>query len=690
MNVKNTQDIEIHISAGVFYGALAGLIQGLIEAFIWSIRYGGYILSPESVFKSQIFVVISKLFGIDRSEATPFILDSYLGPGFLDKLPLIYNLAAVYAVAGLLMGAFLGVLVWCAFRSTGRALNSEKLNALYLGLVLGLGLPFNLLIWLDKKGTITTFSIMGVLIYSGFIACAFALSLLVYKSVWASRGKPLEGDDRVSSRALIRRGKTAVLSVALIVCAGLALNLWVFGKDKAAPETFAAEDGYSGGSKSSSINDKDVNIILISVDSLRADHLNCYGYGRKTSPNIDGLAAEGVLFSDASSVTSWTLPAHLSMLTSMYPEAHGVVTDKYSLDDNRTTLPEILKDEGYITAGFISGAYLHSRYGFEQGFVFYDDFTIGEAAEAGEAVRVVSSPRLNESVQNWLGKNYDRKFFLFLHYFDVHFDYIPPPPYDTMFDPDYEGIINGKDFFVNPGINPEMSPRDLSHIIALYDGEIAFTDKYIGEVLSALKKFGVYDRTLIILTADHGDEFFEHGGKGHKRTLYEEVLHVPLIFKFPSDFDLYGVKKVGGAASVIDIAPTVFDYIGVEPNDEMQGKSLLPLLDENEKTDDFLVYAGLEYKLAAVKSANSKLIHHLRAPEKEFYDLANDPEEKTNLLDKEAVEDIPEGKKHLFSLLGWLNAQKQFYGVLAKSEGKKEIELSESAKEELKSLGYIQ
>ncbi len=368
------------------------------------------------------------------------------------------------------------------------------------------------------------------------------------------------------------------------------------------------------------------------------------------------------------------------MLTSMYPEAHGVITDKNYLDEKRITLAEALRKEGYTTAAFVSTTYLSSQYGFDQGFDLYE-----ESASSLD----ISSPKLNEAIQSWLRKNYQKKFFLFLHYFDVHYDYIPPPPYNTMFDPNYKGTISALAFIKNSRIRPGMDPRDLFHIVALYDGEIAFTDKYIGELLSALKELGIFDKTLIILTADHGDEFFEHGWKGHDRTLYEEVIHVPLIFKFPNS-NFGRNRRVDEIASIIDIMPTILDYIGAKPPAEMEGRSLLPLLNGNNKSNDVLIYASHRSDLVAVKSANTKLIYHLQAPKKELYDLAKDPKEKINLFNKDASENITERKSHLISLLNWLNAQRQFYQSLPKVSNKKKIELSEPMKEQLKALGYVQ
>lgn len=272
--------------------------------------------------------------------------------------------------------------------------------------------------------------------------------------------------------------------------------------------------------------------------------------------------------------------------------------------------------------------------------------------------------------------------------FDVHYDYVPPPPFDTKFDPDYTGKMDARGFEDNPEINPGMNPRDLFHIISLYDGEIAFTDKHIGDLFSYLKELNIYDKTLIVLTADHGDEFFEHGKKGHRRSLYDEVLNVPLIFKFP-----YGVKqntKVEQVVSIIDIMPTIIGYLGIEPHNEIQGRNLLFSINGWDKLNDPLVYARLEYKLVAARSRHSKLIHHFNDVENEFYDMINDPQEKVNLLEKASIDDLPESEEHMVSLLNWLNAQREVSQTLPQTDGNKKIELSQGMKEQLKALGYIQ
>jgi arylsulfatase A-like enzyme len=676
---------------GIFYGTLAGLVQGLAEALILSIRYSGHILTPQVTFKTQAFFLIEKLLGLDESASIPFILDRYLGYNFLDKIPLIYDLIVAYTILGLLAGLCLGIMLWTAFRLVKDPAGFDRLSMFYLSLIVSFGIFVNLIIWLNRGYLRATLSTSSLLVDSGLLVCAVFFTAIIYKLGFTLIGAD-KGEKGFSSRILVKGSNFALSSVGLLLCLALFLDIWLFREDKAASETIVTKSAPDGLIVPQDSKDEYINVVFISVDTLRADHLGCYGYNRNTSPNIDRLASEGVLFSNAFSVSSWTLPAHISMFTSMYSTSHGVITGEDYLDDSRITLAEVLKKEGYATAAFISGAYLRDpRYGFEQGFDLYDASIINDAAplkDVMKASQVITSPSLNKAAKNWLEKNHRKKFFLFLHYIDVHSDYIPPPPYDTRFDPDYRGPIDGLNI-QKLKLKPAMNPRDLFHVIALYDGEIAFTDHYIGEMSLVLKELGVYDNTMIILTSDHGEEFFEHGQLGHKRSLYDEVLRVPLIFKFP--YNWKANRKSNKLVSIIDIKPTILDYLGIERHQEMQGYSLLPLVNGGKRSGKPLVYSRFEHELVAVRSARSKLIHHLQLPEKELYDLVNDPGEKINLLDKKTNEEIAKKEEgYLSSLLHWINIQHQLSESLPQTSNEKDFELSEEMKEELKSLGYMQ
>jgi arylsulfatase A-like enzyme len=378
------------------------------------------------------------------------------------------------------------------------------------------------------------------------------------------------------------------------------------------------------------------NVLLISIDTLRADHLHCYGYERATSPRIDALASEGVLFERAVSSTSWTLPAHLSMLTGLPVSAHGVCDDRLWTRNNSAGAPispplkgrfvsEDLADAGYNTAGFFTWKYLEPQFGFGAGFdtwerlghQFFTHPVVGpefqrlRAAGDVEGLRALaakhpalfddtlpSSPEVIEHASEWLGEqSADDPFFLFVHLFDVHDPYTPPAPFDTMFDPDYTGPIDGRRITSDDSpVRGDMPPRDLENLIARYDGGIAYVDHQVGELLDRLSALGLDENTLVILTSDHGEEFFEHGHKTHRRQLHMESVHVPLVMRWPAS--LPQGERVSGYVGIIDLAPSMLAACGIEAPVPLGGVDLLPFargLAENSKrtyTAELMLFDG--------------------------------------------------------------------------------------------------
>ncbi|MFH2002420.1 MAG: sulfatase [Planctomycetota bacterium] len=380
------------------------------------------------------------------------------------------------------------------------------------------------------------------------------------------------------------------------------------------------------------------NLLFISMDSARRDFFSAYGYAppfsphERTTPFIDALAGQGVLMEDAYATTSWTLPSHLSMLTGQPELVHAVDIDYHTPDPDLPMLAEIMKGQGYRTAGFYSGTYLASLFGFNRGFDRYEA-CFGEKlvrlsqeresavtrlkeleAEAGkgssrsellaareERIRVgqaledeshrdVSSESVTRAVISELksAARSDQPFFVFAHYFDVHHDYMPPAPYDAIFDPGYDGKIEGDDFMRNekistldmskPGARKQvLSDRDLEHIRALYAGELAWVDSQIERIVKTLDELGLSQKTLVVLTADHGDEFFEHGSLGHRLTLFEEVVQVPLIMRFPGR--LPAGLRVPGLVSTIDILPTLMELLDLPLMKGTMARSFLPLIE---------------------------------------------------------------------------------------------------------------
>ncbi len=382
-----------------------------------------------------------------------------------------------------------------------------------------------------------------------------------------------------------------------------------------------------------------LNIVLVSIDTLRPDHLGCYGHHRNTSPAIDRLAREGARFETVASSTSWTLPAHASMLTSQPDILHRVLWDDDKLDPNRISLAEILQDNGYRTGAVFTGPYLLPRFGLDQGFDDYMDATLydkdidnSEVLKASEKGR--TTPRAMDMMEEWLDRGPEKPFFFFLHLFDAHPDFVPPPPYDTMFDPGYNGDITGRNIFNNDKIHKNMDKEDLEHLIALYDGEIRFVDEAgIKRLLQILSERDLLDNTLIIITSDHGEEFFEHGEMAHRNNLYDTTLLVPLIIWRPGL--IKSADITGRQVRIVDIMPTVLDVLGMGPCPEATGLSLVPLI-ENPHGDhgprpNLAELTGGRLHMEALRQSSSKFIFDYKKRGPSYFDLDKDPAEKNPL-----------------------------------------------------------
>jgi arylsulfatase len=422
----------------------------------------------------------------------------------------------------------------------------------------------------------------------------------------------------------------------------------------------------------------------VSIDSLRHDHLGCYGYARDTSPHIDQLAAEGVRFTNALSPTSWTLPAHMTLLTGLPPERHGVNVDGRRLQKEVLTFAEVLREAGWATAGFVSGPYLHSSYGFAQGFGRYDDATFVSPDVLSH--RAVTSPGLVQLVIGWLREwrraEASAPFFVFLHMWDVHYDFIPPAPFDEMFDPDYEGDVTADLFSRSRDIHPGMERRDLDHVIALYDGEIRYTDFHLGELLDHLAEQGLLDATIVLVTADHGEEFFEHGEKGHGRNLYGETVRVPLVARWPAKISPGGV--VDQLVTLEDVPRTLLSLLGIPAAPELArwGRDLSPLLDGPAgSVPRRAAFGDLHGQLAYLRTDSHKFISTLVGQRREeLYDLRSDPAERRNLL--EARPGL--GGEFRAELWSWRGGSAHVDGFAEPAPLPPELEL------QLRALGYLE
>lgn len=432
------------------------------------------------------------------------------------------------------------------------------------------------------------------------------------------------------------------------------------------------------------------NVLLVSIDTLRADHLHAYGYARETSPTIDRLAAEGALFETVLAPSSWTLPSHITLLTAMPPREHGVRKQRQRLRGEAKSLAEVFRDEGYDTAGFVAGPFLSSSHGFDQGFDVYDESTVSEGG-LGASHRGRTSPRLVTLVTDWLRswrREPERKpFFVFLHMWDPHYDFNPPPPYDTLFDPDYEGTITGDDFELGKTIHREMNPRDLEHVIALYDGEIRYTDDHLGEIIAFLDRIGQLDDTIVVVTSDHGEEFFEHGHKGHAKALFDESLRVPFVVRHPRS--VAAGRRLGGVVRLMDVAPTVLGLAGVTAPDDFGSRlgpvhadrDLSPWLTGAEVSTPFprlRAYGdhGLYPAAMSVRSDTRKLIK--TKGQTMVFDVEADPAEQNDLGDAD-----PEAR----ALVDQNEARtRQLRRASSLAE---KVELTDTERDRLRALGYI-
>ena len=439
-------------------------------------------------------------------------------------------------------------------------------------------------------------------------------------------------------------------------------------------------------------NLRPVNVILISIDTLNPLHLGVYGYARDTSPTIDSLAQVSVLFQNAFSHSPKTSPAHMSLFTSLYPSVHKIrnwnkLQGGYSLDHHLITLPEILKNAGYTTVAFTGGGNVQSSIGFGHGFDQYDN-----------------EDQVWEKAFQWLDQNHDSRFFLFLHTFKVHSPYLPPPPYNAMFDPDYDGPIldseeelwqyfrsqygNGADF---PGSHAlfwervdKNDPREVEHVKALYDGGIRFmNDRMMAVLLEKLRRYDLVQNTVVIFLSDHGEEFQQHGDFLHKE-LYDEHIRIPLIWYFPDQPEYRG-KVVPQQASLVDVTPTLLQYLGLPIPVMMQGTNLLPIIEGKDLNlpvfSERIVISDVPDKKKAIRTPEWKYIWWPTQKKAELFDLRNDPGELVNVAER-----FPEVRNELHKqVLAWMREN------ASKGESIKAITntLDPETIEKLKSLGYI-
>ncbi len=431
----------------------------------------------------------------------------------------------------------------------------------------------------------------------------------------------------------------------LIIVAGLAV--WWFLPSKGIERL---------GPVNTTLPDNIDTIVLISIDTLRADHLSCYGYKYQTTPNIDQLAKDSLFLQDAFSTIPLTLPAHSSMLTGLIPPTHGVHDNlEMYLPAETVTLAEILRDSGYATYGIVSSVVISSRFGIDQGFDVFDDAFVDGAKDVTMAEQ--NGAETTERAIKWLANNSDKKKFMFIHYYDPHTSYTPPEPFSKRF----------------------------RHA---YDGEIAFTDHCIGKVIDKLKSLKLYDDALIVIVGDHGEMLGEHNESSHSFFIYQSAIRVPMMFKLPQD--AYSIK-ISEPCSIIDITPTILALAGIGIPEKMQGIDLLtvaqnkigkPATGTANTIGKRALYSEsltpTKYNANSLLSVISGDWHYIQTTKPEIYNRIKDPTETNNLIAKEAKR----ARVMQFQL-------KEILDASIMSEVDTSLEIDSKTMKSLESLGYI-
>jgi len=632
------------------------LCQVVVETVVVAARTCDFVLPPYALARSQAYDFAVKLVGELPAVAQLLIagaLDRFLPPGFVAKLGLAASLLAPNVVV---LGTAASVFALFRFVRSKEPSSMRTLRALVI-----LGITVHVCIWLLSvyDGRDGSWHVDQHVLSDA----ASALAVLAASAAAA---------------ALIARCRPpGAWLVPGVMTAAVAVAAWLPAPGVGSDDR---EIGYRPGHDAQPPVEV---VILISIDSLRADRLGAYGNSRDTSPTIDRLGREGARFSNALATSPWTLPSHMSLLTGRDSLAHGVNTERDRLSPAVPTLAEELRNGGFVTVATVAeSVFLAAWRGFGRGFDVYDDATVSEAMwlHADNP-----APLTTKLAVQLLRRYAGRRLFLFVHYWDVHYDYLPPAPYDTMFDPHYRGHVSGIDFMEDPAIDEHMATRDLDHLLALYDGEVRRVDDHVGRIVQTVDELDIAERTAFIVTSDHGDEFFEHGGKGHGLTLYRELIHVPLTIRAPGGLRGHVIDT---PVSLIDVVPTVLELAGVEPSRRHDGRSLVPALGGHTIAPRRAVhalrcYAGSPRCQAARYSTEGTVIHEFWPFGVELYG-PRDLHHLRNVADS----DLRLRADQLGRLTADLDRQWLAYRTGGGVPGRGEID--EATRERLRELGYAQ
>jgi arylsulfatase A-like enzyme len=613
----------------------------------------------------------------------------------LEELPV---LQLSYALYWALIIAAMSPLVW--FLSRRDQMNSVSLAAEYMVITLFGNLIFLLLFKVNAYWTPSPIAPSSIISNAAVLVGGLVMFRLILKY-----------SPRIGNRA----GTVMTATVLMVSSVSAIVSVFSGGDDPVARKIDTKASGRT-------------NVLILLVDTLRADHLGCYGYERATSPAIDGFAGESVRFENFIAASSWTLPSVVSLLTGAFPPFHRIYHPTSSLPRDALVAPDAMGSKGYATCLISTNHFVSKTYGFGRGVDFYRAsaptrassltslnyffaqldylFYLATNRRIGLVKPIVfinrrllpdSQSRTEASwviqeLYEFLDQSSGRPFFAFLHFMEPHVPYNPRPPFNTLFtDPEYQGENLSRpphslEIPMPPvSFGKEWPEEKIRFLTAKYDGEIRSFDAYFEELLAGLKQRGVYDNTLIVLTSDHGEEFYEHKAWYHGHSLYQEIVHVPLIIKMPGNE--YRGTVIKGMCRHADLLPTLFDLLGLEPWPQFQGISLADVIRERREdwpgtwwaiSETYTVYQGKyassyiegDYKLIRVKAGKEATV---------LYNLARDPGELIGL------EDADKGRRNQMS-----EKMERKISELGKDGwSSRSRTLSAEEKKSLKALGYI-
>jgi len=657
-----------HIITAVYIGTIIGFLSGIIEALILILK-GSNLVTRHHLFMIMVY----------------------------------------YFLVWVFVSIILGFIAFLITKLKKRPLHQEKLTPFYISAISFFSIFLIVGVYLNKSFKARLFTLSSLLVNIPFVLIVLLLSFLIYKfsnyiatsNLWS----------KLSKKTAPKKIKlTAIFSIIFIVF------LISFYPSRAKKyEDFISSER------------QPLNIVLILIDALRADHLSCYGYPRVTSPNIDSIASEGVIFTNAFSNSCWTKPATATIFSSIYLSSHNVYKLSSGLSDKMIILPEVLKKKGFSTAIISSNFFVAPSYGFDQGVDFFyaiqpsviQHLSLGIIMnDLSKKIGIInpiyllihmeyfllkgtlsypSANRLNKVLFDWIDSVNGKSFFAYLHYNDVHDPYFPPAPYDEMFLTSLQSEIHSslKPSLKNtqPALAISRMPDSFSldekqnYLISQYDGGIRYTDSCIGELIDELRKRKILDQTLIIITSDHGEEFFEHGGWGHSKIkLYDTNIHIPLIMRYPKKIPPGTV--ITELVQQVDLMPTILDMSETDLNayKQMQGYSLKQLINQGDERFNSRFVISESYRnrkenfIRAIRNHKNKLIlSDIRGKvELSLFDLVLDPEEKVNIADRERKK-----KDYLLQqLIKFINNLPQYSYA-------EQLTIDDETKERLKALGYI-